>query len=112
MRVRQIRKKAFMKNKQNFVCEVCDYPVEGDGYRNHCPQCLTSKHVDINPGDRDAECKGLMKVIDIELDHGKLVFTQECKCGHRRKNKAHPEDSIDAITTLMQDFAKKNDKRK
>ena len=28
---------------------------ERNGYTNHCSQCLWSKHVDINPGDRSPE---------------------------------------------------------
>ncbi len=108
MKVRTIRKKSFIKNKEDFVCDRCDRAVHGDGYRNHCPNCLTSKHVDVNPGDRDASCQGLMDVTDIEMDHGKLVFTQKCvRCDHVRKNKAHPEDSIEAITAKMAELNKK-----
>lgn len=74
----------------------------GDGYRNHCPVCLTSRHVDINPGDRAAECAGQMEVVDIALEHGDLVLTHRCSvCGHEKRNRAHPEDSIEAITGLM-----------
>ena len=33
--------------------------MKGNGYTNHCPKCLWSKHVDINPGDRGANEQAL-----------------------------------------------------
>src|SRR4051794_2073561 len=39
----------------SFCCEHCQQlvlPVTNGSYRNHCPFCLRSKHVDILPGDR------------------------------------------------------------
>ncbi|MDD4027925.1 MAG: RNHCP domain-containing protein, partial [Bacilli bacterium] len=43
---------------ENFICEVCKKEVKSLGYtaRDHCPYCLSSKHVDINPGDRKCTC--------------------------------------------------------
>jgi hypothetical protein len=40
---------------QGFTCENCGAsvaPLSNGSYRNHCPACLLSKHVDILPGDR------------------------------------------------------------
>lgn len=94
--------KAFQRRKEDFVCENCQANIIGDGYRNHCSACLRSKHVDVNPGDRAAECGGSMLVIDITLEHGKLILLHRCeKCGHERRNKTHPEDSMTAITRMM-----------
>ena len=46
-----------------FTCKVCNREVipEGAGtdHRNHCPNCLTSLHVDVEPGDRASDCGGL-----------------------------------------------------
>ena len=56
----------FNRKKENFVCENCGEKVEGNGYTNHCPNCLWSKHVDINPGDRAETCHGLLKPIAVE----------------------------------------------
>ena len=48
--------------RENFFCRVCGREVvpEGAGsdHRNHCPNCLTSLHVDNRPGDRDSDCGG------------------------------------------------------
>ena len=43
-----------------FVCRVCGRTVvpqgAGSDHRNHCPNCLSSLHVDIEPGDRASDC--------------------------------------------------------
>ena len=54
--------KLFSKNDDSFTCEHCKKEVKPLNYtsRDHCPYCLYSKHVDINPGDRSNECKGLL----------------------------------------------------
>jgi len=44
--------KKFQKRIENFTCEKCGLFVKGTGYTDHCPNCLWSKHMDINPGDR------------------------------------------------------------
>lgn len=53
---------------EDFVCEVCHTKVKALGYtaRDHCPKCLCSKHVDINPGDRACTCHGILKPVAIE----------------------------------------------
>ena len=45
---------------EEFECENCGKQVPKLGYscRNHCPYCLHSKHVDVNPGDRSEKCHG------------------------------------------------------
>ena len=39
-----------------FTCKVCGRLIIPDGagstHRNHCPNCLSSLHVDEDPGDR------------------------------------------------------------
>lgn len=39
---------------EDFTCDVCGSFVKALGYtaRDHCPNCLCSKHVDINPPER------------------------------------------------------------
>lgn len=104
----QLKGKKFQRNKEDFVCESCDTVVLGDGYRNHCPSCLVSKHVDVHPGDRAELCGGLMDPVDIDLKHGKLSLVHQCRsCGTEKKNRTHVEDSVDAITRVMKEVAKK-----
>ena len=41
---------------ESFTCRNCGHPVvpagAGSDHRNHCPNCLCSVHLDIEPGDR------------------------------------------------------------
>lgn len=39
----------------------------GTQHRNHCNNCLWSKHVDTTPGDRAATCGGCMEPIGVTL---------------------------------------------
>ncbi|MFJ8519606.1 RNHCP domain-containing protein [Lysinibacillus xylanilyticus] len=57
-----------------FQCENCGTIVEPNGsFRNHCPNCLFSKHMDNVPGDRASTCKGLMRPIGVDYT-GKKAF--------------------------------------
>ncbi len=94
--------KKFQRTKEDFVCENCSRKVKGDGYTNHCPDCLWSKHVDINPGDRLAECGGMMKPIGLDKKGDVFSVIQKCeKCGHQRSNKLVKGDSFDEAIKLF-----------
>lgn len=99
-----MEKKRFTKIDESFVCLNCGKKVEPLGYtcRNHCPSCLASLHLDINPGDRAAECGGIMDAVRAEPDPRKgYVITHKCrKCGAVRRNKAAADDDIDKIIKL------------
>ncbi len=85
--------KLFTKNIEDFECENCGAVVHGNGYTNHCHSCLCSKHVDINPGDRNCDCKGLMPVVNVEFVKGGYILTHKCSvCSFIRRNKATDED--------------------
>ena len=91
----------FTKKQEDFVCEVCGLHVHGTGYTTHCPRCLSSKHVDINPGDRACTCHGIMMATGFELRHGVEYIIHTCqKCGHTRANKVSPDDNRDAVMAL------------
>ena len=85
--------KTFERKKENFTCEKCGFEVVGNGYTNHCPKCLWSKHVDVNPGDRAATCGGMMEPVEVALKGGEYIILHRCiKCGFEKKNKASKED--------------------
>ena len=91
----------FTRTKENFTCENCSHTVSGNGYTNHCSNCLWSKHVDVNPGDRASTCGGLMKPTGIEIRHGDVYILQECvACGHRRPNISNVDDNKEIILKL------------
>lgn len=76
---------------QSFVCLFCKKNVvalTNGSYRNHCPFCLFSVHLDHKPGDRLHSCRGLMKPIGI-TSHSKkgLQIIHRClKCGIEKVN--------------------------
>ncbi|MFD0560351.1 RNHCP domain-containing protein [Stackebrandtia endophytica] len=75
-----------------FRCLNCDARVvalTNGGYRNHCPFCLRSRHVDIRPGDRAADCGGLMDPVGWRHKTGKdWQIEFECRdCGTRSVNR-------------------------
>jgi hypothetical protein len=89
---------AFVKRVEDFVCEHCGAHMRGDGFTNHCSECLWSKHVDQTPGDRAEVCHGLMKPTDVfgSTPEYKIVHTCE-KCGAKRTITARPEDATALI---------------
>ena len=99
-----IENSKFTKIDEEFICENCGKKVHKLGYtcRNHCPSCLHSKHVDINPGDRAEECHGSLVPVSVELDSKKgYVILFKCKkCGAIRKNKVAEDDNMDEIIAL------------
>ena len=85
----------FKRTKENFSCEKCGLFVEGDGYTNHCPECLWSKHLDISPGDRMEECTGMMEPVGVEKNGQDYTIIHKClKCGVEKPNKAVPKDNF------------------
>ncbi|MBR6113082.1 MAG: RNHCP domain-containing protein [Bacilli bacterium] len=88
---------------ENFVCENCGKEVSTLNYtaRDHCPYCLYSKHVDINPGDRANECKGLLKPVGIEKFKDIYKILYKCtKCNKEHKNIMANDDDMDLIINL------------
>ena len=88
---------------EEFICENCGKKVPKLGYscRNHCPYCLYSKHVDIDPGDRAQSCHGLLEPIGIEKNKKGYIIIFKCKkCGEIRKNKIAEDDDMDKIIEL------------
>lgn len=87
-----MEQKRFTKNDNPFVCANCGKEVlpMGTSSRNHCPFCLCSLHVDVNPGDRANQCGGLMRPIRSEPDakHGFIIIHRCEKCGEIRRNRA------------------------
>lgn len=84
-----------------FICEKCGetiYPLTNGSYRNHCPFCLYSKHLDIFPGDRASKCHGLMEPVDLAYSSKKgYQLIHKCEdCGKIGKNKI-------ALDTVQED---------
>lgn len=98
----------FDKNDSGFVCASCGREVPPLGYssRNHCPYCLCSLHVDINPGDRACECGGIMEPTAVRPDPRRgFIITQRCtKCGFTRNNGAQKDDDVSLLIRLTNPY--------
>ncbi len=94
--------KKFVRRIEDFVCENCGRFVRGNGYTNHCPYCLWSKHVDIYPGDREESCHGMMEPIGVEIKKGEIRIIHKCKkCGKISINRKQENDNFELILELM-----------
>ena len=71
---RENKRKTFEKGyykthacNDTFTCKVCGRVCTpqnaGSDHRNHCPNCLSSLHVDEEPGDRASDCGGIMEPV-------------------------------------------------
>ena len=83
----------------SFTCRVCGRPVvpagAGSDHRNHCPNCLSSLHVDDEPGDRAADCGGIMDAIGVWVrKNGEWAVIHRCRrCGILHSNRAAADDN-------------------
>jgi len=99
---------AFIKKTEDFVCSKCGYKVKGTGFTNHCPKCLWSKHVDVEPGDRAAVCGGMMRPVDLYYRRHEWILSHRCEtCGFVRNDKIREEDDFDTAVNLQKEIADK-----
>ena len=100
-----MNEKRFTMIDENFICSVCGKKVEKLNYtaRDHCNHCLSSLHLDNFPGDRSANCGGVLKPIDIEKGNkDKLKIVYKCdRCGIIKKNIMANDDNFDKILEIM-----------
>ncbi len=96
--------KNFSKNVEDFDCLKCGFHVIGTGYTDHCPKCLYSMHVDINPGDRECACRGLMKPVKVSLGRsGTFTIYYVCeKCGISKRVKASDMDDKERLFLIAE----------
>lgn len=95
--------KKFIKNNKEFICENCGLLVapHPSSSRDHCTFCLFGMHVDINPGDRMNDCKGVLEPIGIRSLNGKTQIVYKCqKCSEKVFNIAAIDDSRDELNKL------------
>ena len=99
---RKTFKKGYYKTHpchDSFVCKVCGRPVvpeaAGSAHRNHCPHCLSSLHVDEEPGDRACTCRGIMEPVGVWVRKGgEWALIHRCRaCGALRSNRIAADDN-------------------
>jgi hypothetical protein len=88
------------RGSSSFRCGHCriDVPTDAQGtaHRNHCPNCLWSRHLDdAHPGDRGADCHSLMAPIAISVrGDGEWLVVHRCGgCGVLRLNRTAGDDN-------------------
>lgn len=85
--------------EETFTCKNCGRPVvpagAGSDHRNHCPNCLYSLHVDIEPGDRASDCGSLMEPIAVWVrSKGEWAIVHRCRrCGELSSNRVLADDN-------------------
>jgi hypothetical protein len=91
----------FIRKYEDFTCLNCGAKVKGNGYTDHCPVCLYSRHVDINPGDRQSECMGVMVPVRRIYMRTYTELIYRCKkCLAEKKVRCSPEDSESAVISV------------
>ncbi len=85
---------------QAFKCGHCKQfigaPASGGRHRNHCPNCLYSRHVDdTRPGDRKSDCHAMMAPAGIlNRRNGEQVIIHRCLgCGKEDPNRIAADDN-------------------
>lgn len=112
---RKFFEKGYYKNhtcSEIFTCKVCGRPVvsagAGSGHRNHCPNCLNSLHVDIEPGDRASDCGGHMEPVAVWVrKNGEWAIIHRCRiCGIFHSNRVAADDNpIKLMSIAMKPLA-------
>lgn len=94
-----------------FICRNCGRAVSPNtagGYRNHCPYCFYSVHLDEKPGDRRSACAGLMEPVGVRYHTSKgWQLIHRCnRCGVLRINRvdfaSEQADDFKQLIRLMQ----------
>ncbi|MER7172315.1 RNHCP domain-containing protein [Streptomyces mesophilus] len=91
----------------DFRCVGCRLDVSlvapGTAHRNHCPNCLTSLHVDHRiPGDRAADCRGRMEPLGLTVrTDGEWMLIHQClTCARLSSNRIAGDDNALALVRL------------
>ena len=93
----QIRKNPIFVD-ESFVCGHCtkDVPKGNIMIRDHCPFCLWGRHLDNIPGDRAANCGGLMQPLSFSVAGGIRWIHYSCTaCTHEFRVRSHPDDAAE-----------------
>lgn len=85
------------RGNEPFTCAVCGaevLPLLNGSFRNHCPACLWSVHVDVTPGDRAEACGGPMRPVGLVGSEGAgWQIVHRCEsCGAERRNRTAEDD--------------------
>lgn len=114
------RSKGLQDTFGDFICLHCRRLVQahelfsGVRNRNHCPHCLSSRHLDLyEAGDRLAACKGRMQAVALTFKHsgnkysvdsGELMLVHVCtECGKVSINRIAADDDNERILQVFRE---------
>ncbi len=118
--VRQAGSTGLRNTFGDFVCMVChnfvsaEPAVSGVQNRNHCPYCLSSRHLDLfEAGDRLSACKSNMRPVALTLKktarkyssagHGEVMLVHVCdECGKPSINRIAADDDSAAVLEIFE----------
>ena len=92
--------------EESFTCKNCGWLVSpggaGTDHRNHCPNCLYSLHLDIEPGDREADCGALMEPVAVWVrKNGEWAIIHRCRsCAMMSSNRIAADDNPVKIISI------------
>ena len=93
----QIRKNPIFVDEP-FQCGHCKKDVSKGNVmiRDHCPFCLWGRHLDKIPGDRAANCGGLMQPLSFSVAGGIRWIHYSCTvCTYEFRVRTHPDDAVE-----------------
>jgi DNA-directed RNA polymerase subunit RPC12/RpoP len=108
----------------DFVCMNChnfvsaEAALSGVQNRNHCPYCLSSRHLDLyESGDRLSACKATMRPVALTLKRtskryanahqGELMLVHVCdECGKPSINRIAADDDIETVLEIFENSRK------
>ncbi len=94
------------EQRGTFRCANCLETVAlgggGTENRNHCPWCLCSLHLDVEPGDRSADCGGVMEPVAVWVRRGgEWALIHRCRtCGVLSSNRIAADDNAALLVSL------------
>ena len=104
----------------DFICMNCrnfvsaEAVLSGVHHRNHCPYCLTSRHLDLfKAGDRLSACKASMRPIALTIKRtlkkyssvgqGEIMLIHQCDaCEKISINRIASDDSSEILLTVYE----------
>jgi len=120
----------YKKKITGFKCNNCQNWISlkgliGTHYRNHCPFCLFSTHVDDKKsGDRHSSCHGLMEPIGLtfkkegtdkygKVRQGELMLIHRCQvCDELSINRLAADDEPLMVLKIFEDSQKLSEELK
>jgi hypothetical protein len=118
--VRQAGSHGLRNTFGDFVCMVCHNFVSAEAAfsgvlnRNHCPCCLSSRHLDLfEAGDRLSACKSSMRPVALTLKktakkyrragQGELMLVHLCdECGKPSINRLAADDDLAKVLEIFE----------